>query len=398
MTGPVEQWDMQPKQFWLRGKQPDRPIEFDEEVGMWHVYGHAESLEILGDTSTYSSAVATQFLSPEQVAVAFDGNLTQMDPPDHKQLRKLVSRTFTLKMVAGLENRIAGLTHELLDQVTGDSFDLAEALAYPLPVIVICDMLGIPSSDRDLLKNWADQSLAARGQLTTDKNDEGQQRSLDEQAEAATEMGFYFLEQITERRASPREDLLSKLVEAEVDGERLTDRQIVNFTNLLIFAGHITTTMLLGNTMLCLDAFPDVDARVRKDRALVPTAIEESLRFLSPLAAGYRITTRDVEIAGQKVPKGQVLEVWFSAANRDDRVFTDPHVFDPARDPNPHLGFGRGIHFCLGAPLARLEGRVALNILLDRFPGLRTDPDNPPTFLSPPDFTGVWTLPLLIKS
>ncbi|MFH8470698.1 cytochrome P450 [Streptomyces sp. NPDC017991] len=398
MTGPVDQWDIHPKHFWLRGKQPPRPIEYDEEVGMWNVYGHPESLEILADPGTYSSAVATRFVPPEQAKAAFDGNLTQVDPPDHKKLRKLVSRTFTLKMVAGLETRIAELTHELLDQVTGDSFDLADVLGYPLPVIVICDMLGIPNSDRDLLKGWADESLAARAQLTTHEGDSTQQQSLEDQAESAMEMGFYFLEQVAERRAKPREDLLTKLIESEVDGERLTDRQIVNFTNLLIFAGHITTTMLLGNTVLCLDAFPEADARVRKDRDLVPTVIEESLRYLSPLAAGYRITTKDVEIAGQKIPEGQVLEVWFSAANRDERVFAAPQVFDPARDPNPHLGFGRGIHFCLGAPLARLEGRVALNILLDRFPRLRTDPADRPTFLTPPDFTGVWTLPLRTTS
>lgn len=396
MTSPIDQWNMHPQHFWLRGKKPAHPIEFDEEVGMWHVYGHPESMEILHDPATYSSEVAARFTDPEMAAVAFDGNLTQADPPQHMKLRKLVSRTFTLKMVSSLESRIAELTHELLDKVSGDSFDLAAALAYPLPVIVICDMLGIPNSDRDMLKNWADQALAARGQLTTNDSDGAQERSLDEQAEAATEMGFYFLEHVADRRAKPREDLLSKLVEAEVDGERLTDRQIVNFTNLLIFAGHITTTMLLGNTVLCLDAFPDVMERVRKDRSLVPTTLEESLRYLSPLAAGYRVTNRKVEIAGTKVAAGEILEVWFSAANRDERVFADPHVFDPARDPNPHLGFGRGIHFCLGAPLARLEGRVALNILLDRYPKLRVDPDDKPTFLTPPDFTGVWTLPLRV--
>ncbi|CAM5563168.1 cytochrome P450 [Streptomyces aurantiogriseus] len=397
MTGPVDQWDMHPQHFWLRGTQPEHPVEYDESVGMWHVYGHPEALEILGDPATYSSAVAARFAPAEQAAVAFDGNLTQTDPPEHQKLRKIVSRTFTHKMVAGLEERIRDLTHELLDQVEGDTFDLAEALAYPLPVIVICDLLGIPRSDRDQLKAWADQSLAARGQLTTRQGDAAQERSLDDQAEAAMEMGFYFLERVAERRRSPGDDLLTRLIEAEVDGERLTDRQIVNFTNLLMFAGHITTTMLLGNTILCLDAFPDADARVRKDRALVPTLIEESLRYLSPLAAGYRLTTRDVELAGRRIPEGQVLEVWFSAANRDARVFTDPDVFDPARDPNPHLGFGRGIHFCLGAPLARLEGRIALGILLDRFAELRTDPADRPTFLTPPDFTGVWSLPLRVN-
>ncbi|MCX5581994.1 cytochrome P450 [Streptomyces erythrochromogenes] len=394
---PLDKWEMHPRHFWLRGIRPEAPVEYDPEVGMWHVYGYPETLEILSDPATYSSEVAARYVSPEQAAVAFDGNLTQADPPEHQKLRKLVGRTFTLKMVAELESRIAALTHELLDRIEGDTFDLAEALAYPLPVIVICDMLGIPREDRELLKEWADQSLMASTQLTTHQGDKAQEESLDTQAEAAMAMGFYILELVTRRRAEPQDDLLSRLVEAEVDGERLTDRQIVNFANLLISAGHITTTMLLGNTILCLDAFPDVDRRVREDRSLVPTLLEESLRYLSPLAAGYRVTTRDVEIGGVKIPEGDVLEVWFSAANRDARVFQDPDVFDPARTPNPQIGFGRGIHFCLGAPLARLEGRVAMNILFDRFPRLRVDPDDKPTFLTSPEFTGVWRLPIRVN-
>jgi cytochrome P450 len=396
MNGPIGKWDIHPMHFWLRGTRPEQPVRYDEAIGMWHVYGYPEVLEILGDPGTFSSAVATRFVPREQAAVAFDGNLTQADPPDHQKLRKLVGRTFTLKMVGELESRIAALTHELLDGIHGKRFDLAESLAYPLPVIVICDMLGLPRSDREQLKEWTDQSLLASTQLSTLAGDTALEESLDTQAEAAMELGFYLLEQVTDRRRRPREDLFSKLIEAEVDGERLTDRQIVNFGNLLISAGHITTTMLLGNTVLCLDAFPDVDERVRKDRSLVPGLLEESLRYLSPLAAGYRVTTRDVEIAGVRVPEGEVLEVWFSAANRDPRVFEDPDVFDPARSPNPQIGFGRGIHFCLGAPLARLEGRVAMNILFDRFPALRVDPDDRPAFLTSPEFTGVWRLPVRV--
>ncbi|NGO69520.1 cytochrome P450 [Streptomyces boncukensis] len=397
MTDPVEHWDIHPQHPWLRGAQPDQPVAFDDETGMWHVYGYAEAMEIINDFATYSSGVASRFASSkEETEVAFDGNLSQADPPGHKKLRKLVSRTFTHKMVTGMEPRIHELTNELLDQVEGDRFDLVEALAYPLPVIVICDLLGLPRSDREMLKNWGDQNLEARGQLTVRAGGEEHERRLDYQAESAMEMGFYLLEHVSERRTKPREDLLTKLVESEVDGDRLSDRQIVNFANLLLFAGHITTTMLLGNTMLCLDAFRDADALVRKDRSLVPSLVEESLRYLTPLAANYRTTTRDVQLGGRHIPEGEVLMVWLSAANRDANAWADPHVFDPTRDPNPHLGFGRGIHFCLGAPLARLEGRVALDILFDRYPELRTDPDNPPSFLTPPDFTGVWSLPLRV--
>jgi hypothetical protein len=207
----------------------------------------------------------------------------------------------------------------------------------------------------------------------------------------------YLHDHAVERRRHPREDLLSRLVQAEVDGERLTDKQVVNFANVLLFAGHISTTMLLGNTVLCLDSFPAQQDRVRADRSLVPTALEESLRFLTPFAETMRVTTADVTLGGQHIPGNSMIQLWLAAANRDPRVFARPHEFDAGRDPNPHTGFGRGIHFCLGAPLARLEGRIVLNLLLDRFRALRTDAGNRPEFVSSPDFTGVRTLPLLTK-
>ncbi|MFD6069129.1 cytochrome P450, partial [Amycolatopsis lurida] len=202
---------------------------------------------------------------------------------------------------------------------------------------------------------------------------------------------------VDDRRRNPREDLLTKLVEAEVDGAKLTQNEVVNFANVLLLAGHITTTMLLGNTVLCLDSHPDEYRRVREDRALLPGAIEESLRFLSPFALVARATTTEVELGGQTIPPDSMLGIWVAAANRDPRTFTDPGTFDPARAHNPHLAFGRGIHFCIGAPLARLEGKIALNILLDRFPELRTDPAAPPSFIPSPNMTGVNKLQLLLK-
>jgi cytochrome P450 len=207
----------------------------------------------------------------------------------------------------------------------------------------------------------------------------------------------YLGEHAAERRRAPREDLLSKLVQAEVDGERLADAEVVNFAMILLIAGHITTTMLLGNTVLCLDSNPEQAARVRADRSLVPSAIEESLRFFSPFAALGRVTTSEAELGGRTIPADELIMVWIAAANRDPRQFTDPGTFDLDRDPNPHVGFGRGIHFCIGAPLARLEGRVALNILLDRYPALRTDPQTPPEFIPSPNMTGVRKLPLDLR-
>ncbi|MFJ9679419.1 cytochrome P450 [Streptomyces sp. NPDC101194] len=389
----ADKWGIHPKQTWLRGGLPDPKVQFDEELGLWHVYGYPEAVQILNDPATFSSEVAKRFI-PGADEWDFDGDLTHLDPPEHQKLRNLVTRAFTPKVVNALGPRIAELTHELLDEIDTEEFDLVSKLAYPLPVIVIADLLGVPNEDRDLFRRWAEETMGERSQVSTNDDSGEQARAIAAQEKTQQQMKDYLKEHAADRRRKPRADLLTDLIQAEVDGVRLSDNQIGNFANLLIMAGHVTTTMLLGNTILCLDTYPDVAERVRADRSLIRTTIEESLRFLSPIAAAYRATNTDVEIAGQRVPKDQMLEVWVSAANRDERQFADPHVFDPARDPNPHLGFGRGIHFCLGAPLARLEGRIALDILLDRFPVLRTNPQNLPTFLDTPDLTGVWNLPL----
>ncbi|WP_310726179.1 cytochrome P450 [Streptomyces sp. N2A] len=393
MNATTDLWNVHPRHRWLRGERPSQPVEFDDETGMWHIYGYPEAVTVLSDPATYSNDVARRFV-PGADQWDFDGNLTQLDPPEHRKLRTLISRAFTPKMVADLEPSIAKVTNALIDELDTDEFDLVDAIAYPLPMIVIADLFGTPREDRDLIKQWADDSLAERGQIKAKDEDGEQTRSIASQRDDQRKMNDYLLEHVANRRKHPKDDLLTSLVQAEVDGDRLTDNQVVNFASLLFFAGHVTTTMLLGNTLLCLDAYPEQMAQVRADRALVAPAIEESLRYLSPLASAYRATNVDVELGGTRIPKDQMLEVWLAAANRDPRRFTDPDTYDISRTPNPHLGFSQGIHFCLGGPLARLEGRVALSILLDRFAELRVDHDRAPEFLTSPDFTGVWTLPL----
>jgi cytochrome P450 len=178
---------------------------------------------------------------------------------------------------------------------------------------------------------------------------------------------------------------------------QLNDSQIVNFANILLFAGHLTSTMLLGNTVLCMDVVPGLGDQVREDRGLLMPVIEESLRFFSPFTLAFRATTEQVEIAGQQIGRDQMLRVWIAAANRDERQFPDPDTFDLSRNPTSHMAFGRGVHFCIGALLARLEGRVALNILLDRFPKLATIADKAPTFSASAEICGVQTLPLQVR-
>lgn len=391
----ADTWGVHPAQFWLREIQPKQPVEFSAKQGMWNVYGYPEIQQILADPATYSSDTSRLEQIREVREEFSEGNLVTLDPPDHGKLRKLVSKAFTPKVVADLEPRIAQLTHELLDAVDGSGrMEMVADLAYPLPVIVIAELLGVPASDRDLFKQWVGALLENNMEFSLADPSQEQKQAMKDAIGQMRNLTNYLGEHAAERRRQPREDLLTKLVQAEVDGERLSDGAVVNFANLLLVAGHITTTMLLGNTVLCLDQHPEQAARVRADRSLVPSAIEESLRLYSPFAALARITNRQVELGGQTIDPGQLLMIWIAAANRDPRQFADPHVFDAGRDP-AHLAFGRGIHFCLGAPLARLEGRVALNILLDRFPNLRTDPDRAPEFLPSPNMTGVRALHLL---
>jgi len=397
----ADTWGLHASQFWLRGKQPEKRVEFAAELGMWNVYGHPEIEEILRDPATFSSdttrLVPKEMMPDADLEAMSAGNLLQLDPPLHNKMRKLVSRAFTPKVVADLEPRIAAITHEMLDAVTtGDRLELVADLAYPLPVIVIAELLGVPASDRHLFKGWVDKMFESSEQLSLVKKDEKQDEAIKKSLEGQKALTDYLGEHVDERRKQPREDLLTKLVEAELDGERLSRNEVVNFANILLLAGHITTTMLLGNSVLCLDTHPEWDERVRADRSLVPPAIEESLRYLTPFAAVARTTMREVELDGVTVPADQLLMIWVAAANRDERVFAEPGTFNPLRDPNPHLAFGRGIHFCIGAPLARLEGRVALNILFDRYPALRTIPGEPPKFQVNPNMTGVRELPLAV--
>jgi cytochrome P450 len=386
-------WDTHPQQFWLRGERPAHVVEYDEQLGFWHVYGYPESVEVLGDWARFSSD--TTRLLPTTDESLNEGNIIQLDPPQHRDLRRLVSHAFTPKVVADLEARITELTGELLDDVADDEFELVRDLAYPLPVIVVAELLGVPSSDRGLFKLWVDKLFENTNQFSLKDDEAKQQQELRDSVESMRPLLDYLGEHAAQCRRSPRPGLLNDLVQAEVDGERLTDAQVVNFAALLLVAGHITTTMLLGNTVLALDAHPDQFAKVRRDRALIPPAIEESLRFLTPFAAVARVTAKPETLGGVEIPADQLLLLSVGAANRDARQFADPDVFDIGREPNAHLGFGRGVHFCLGAPLARLEGRLALNVLLDRFPRLRTDPDQPPTFMPSPNLTGVQSLPLL---
>ncbi|TWP52253.1 cytochrome P450 [Lentzea tibetensis] len=402
MITEFDAWGVDERQFWLRGAVPDEIVDYNAEGRMWNVYGHPEAVGVLSNPRLFSSnlmrLMAAEIGADPEEAQA--GELLYLDPPRHTRLRRLVNHAFTPKVLADLEPRIASLTHELLDAAaTTDRFELVSALAHPLPVIVIAELLGVPASDRDLFRRWAESLIPTTSEdFSLAGRFEGQEEATAATMRQREEFGEYLSEYLEDRRRRPCDDLLSGLVHAEVEGERLSDKEITTLADVLLLAGHLTTTMLLGNTILCLDAHPDEFARVRADRSRLPDVIEESLRCLPPFAVTTRVTTAEAEVGGVTIPADQLVMVWIGAANRDPRVFDEPAEFRPGRDPNPHLTFSRGIHYCIGAGLARLEGRIALNILFDRFPEIATIPDEPPQFIRSSQMLNAHKLTLAVSS
>ena len=247
-------------------------------------------------------------------------------------------------------------------------------------MIVIAELLGVPAADRSRFKIWADALLSQSNADPTDKE------AIEAAAVHLRKFHDYLREHFSQRRIEPREDLLSGLVAAEIEGKRLSDQEIVGFATTLLLAGHITTTALLGNTILCLDEHSQTQAVLRANPAAIPGAIEEVLRYRSPVVNTGRLAATEVQLGEQVISPRQMLIVWLHSANHDERQFENPNEFLIDRNPNPHVGFGKGIHFCLGSPLARLESRIALGVLLRRFSRLRVDPEQPLEEYADPGF------------
>jgi len=296
------------------------------------------------------------------------------DPPDHTRLRGLVSRAFTPRVVEALRPRIQQIVDGLLDRVqSAGRMEVISDLAYPLPVIVISEMLGVPEEDRERIKQWsADiaRSLDAIG-LPTDPE------IVDRGRTGRHAIGDYFRSLIPERKKRPRGDLLSLLIEAEEQGDKLSEGELLATCVLLYIAGHETTVNLIGNGLLALLRHPKELERLRDAPSLIQSAVEELLRYDGPVQRTARITNADVELAEHKIPKGSMVVPVIGAANRDPAHFPDPDRLDVSRPDNRHIAFGFGIHFCLGAPLARLEGQITLGTLLHRLPRLALSTERP---------------------
>ncbi len=288
-----------------------------------------------------------------------------LDPPDHTRLRGLVSKAFTPRAVRELGPRIEGLVDELLDAVAGkDRIDLISEFAFPLPVIVIAEMLGVPAEDRARFREWSDDiALSVNPLLNSEQIERVQQ--------ATEELFDYFEGIIEQRRQAPQNDMISALLAAEEEGDRLTHEELLSTLMLLLVAGNETTRNLIGNGMLALLKSPAQLQRLRDHPELLDSAINELLRYDSPVQIDSRNAIDDVEIGGKRISAGQRILAIVGAANRDPQVFANPDELDIGRDEVSHLSFGRGIHYCLGSPLAILEGRIAFTSLLERFSSIR---------------------------
>jgi cytochrome P450 len=375
---------------WFREKRCCTPIWLDPDDSVWNIYRYSDVVGVLSDHATFSSDFSS-VLHEQALDELAEGNIVVTDPPRHQQLRALVTQAFSPRAVAALEPTIAAATNELLDAAeAGDDghLELISQLAYPLPVTIISGMLGVPASDRHQFKVWADALL---DRSLEEAND------LRRQDSAVAELRHfhdYMREQVADRRVQPRADLLSDLIAARVDDQTLSDSEIVGFATILLIAGHITTTLLLGNAVLCLKANAVAERAVRSDHTAIPGVIEETMRYCSPVRVTRRITTREADIRGVQIPAKQMVNVWLGSANRDERQFDRPDEFIYNRAHNPHLGFGGGIHFCLGAPLARCEAKVALTLLLRRYPTLHLDPAHAPDMYASTVFAGARRLDL----
>ena len=339
------------------------PVVGDAVTGAWALFDHESVKRALLDHDAFGSAVTP----PTGKAPDW---LVFTDPPRHSKLRAIIARAFTPRAIAALEPRMRQLSRALLaPHLERGHFDLVVDYATPLPVLVIAEMMGIPEVDRGSFVRWSEAIVNLSYSIT---GGEAAALAIASHAAAKEEMSAYVDELVARRRVEPRDDLLTRLVEAEVEGERLAPDDLLGFFQLLLVAGTETTTNLVDLAVLTLLEHPRALERVRAaPSALVPSVIEEVLRYRSPAQVAFRETKRDVVMHGRTIPRGAFVLAFVGSANRDPSAFADPDRFDVTRAPNPHLAFGHGVHFCMGAPLARLEARVAIGQLLERVKGIQ---------------------------
>ncbi len=347
----------------------EAPVYHNPELGFWAFTRHADVLAGFKDWQTYSNK---EGVALEQGSSA-GGDTTPflsmlgLDPPRHDGLRNLVSRGFTPRRVAALEPRIRELAVHYVERFRErGECDFVAEFAGKLPMDVVSEMLGVPESDRDMLRGWADQVL---------HREEGVMGLPEASAQAAAKLYAYYVELLKERKQKPGDDLVSALIAAELEGERLSDQEVIGFLFLMVIAGNETTTKLLANALYWADRNPDERAKVRADEGAIPGWVEETLRYDNSTQLLARTVTRDHEVGGHTLREGEKVLLLVGSANRDEEVWERADVYDIGRDCSSSLSFGRGTHFCLGASLARLEARVSLEELLRRVSDIEVQHD-----------------------
>ncbi len=368
--------------------------DHDRDFNGWTVFRHADVSPLLRDpTLKKDPAVAADGLYT-QVLLAGERSMLFMDDPDHRRLRGLVNQAFSKRATESSRPRIQAIVDELLDAMASERgpVDLITALATPFPITVIAEILGVDPADRDDFKRWSDDgTLSFDPSLAPDV--------AERVASSSAELHSYLATAIDARRNAPRDDLISALVAAQdADGTQLSDDEAVSAISLLLGAGNVTTTDLIGNGVLALLQHPEQLDALLADPSLVSNAVEEMLRFDPPVVVTDRIATADIEVGGCPIMKGQWLWPVLTSANRDPAVHPDPDRFDIQRTDIHHVSFGGGPHLCLGAPLARMEAQIAIASLLARFPKIRlADPAEPPHYKMVPGFRGLTELSVLLS-
>lgn len=362
----------------LRRLQDEDPLHWSDALGGWMVtrYDDVRAVLVGGEMSADRLTPFFEAQPPSmqdrirELIRYLNTWVAFKDPPEHRRLRRLMNKVFTRREVERLGPFIERAVDHLIERI-GDreEIDLIEEFAYPLPATVIMEMLGLPNADMEALKDWSNKMQLFIGSATTSP----EKYVLAE--EGAIEMAEYFRSVIREREASPGPDMISKLLAIRDDGETLSEDEVVGTSMLFLFGGHETTTNLIGNGIRALLSHPDQLARLLREPELMKSAVEEMLRYDGPTGASVRVVRTDHEMHGKRLSAGQRVFAMINAANHDPRQFDDPAAFEIDRDPNPHLTFNYGPHFCLGAPLARLEGEIAIGKFLRTFPATRLTRD-----------------------
>lgn len=373
------------------------PVHWDEEMGFWvltryddisAVYTHPHFSRAQGLMRGYDLLPADEQAVAQPVYHSFSKTVLYADPPYHTRLRSLMNSAFTPRAVEQMRPYIQKVVDELLDahQAAGQ-MDLMRALAHPLPIMVICEMLGLPAEERQRFKEWSDDLFAILGTVRRGTGLMGQA------AHSLTDLTEYVTRLSRERRLEPRLDLLSALLGAVEEGEHLSEEELVANVSILMSAGHETTSNMIGNGVLALLQHPEQAQALRADPQLAASAVEEILRYDSPVQISYRSAAADLQIGEKQIAQGELVNSILGSANRDPERFSKPAHFDITRNEGRHLALGLGIHFCLGAPLLRLEGEIAFSTILERFPRLQLATEKL-EWQEHPIFRGVKALPV----